>query len=78
MNGFMIAPTQKQIDFVEAICDCLGIEDFPSYSRQFTKSNYSKFISAHIVEFYAEINTNKLDEDDLYDMCENDVWTEFY
>lgn len=45
-----MAPTEKQIKFAEDIAKMLGIE-FPTSSKEFTKSVYRNFIAAHYDEF---------------------------
>lgn len=45
-----MSPTEKQIEFVEAITDVLGI-DFPQSSEEFTKQIYCEFIKKHYDEF---------------------------
>ena len=66
----MSSPTEKQISFVESICEILGIKDFPSCSREYSKFHFSHFISTHIQQYYSIINSNKMDEEDLYFICE--------
>jgi hypothetical protein len=47
LEGFEVtSPTEKQIDFVEAITEVLGI-DFPQSSKEFTKQIYFEFIKEH-------------------------------
>lgn len=76
-ENFFEPPTEKQIKFVGIICEKLDIE-FPTCSKDFTKTNYTKFIEKNIVEFYKSTRNIYLDEDDLYRICENDVWGEYY
>lgn len=78
MSALHESPTQAQIEFVSAICAALEIKDFPSNSIEYSKYGYSRFISAHIDEFYNITGSDGADEDYLYMTCENDVWTEYY
>lgn len=73
----MAIPTDKQIKFVEQICNVLGIKDFPMSSRDFTKYSYSCFISCHLNQ-YQEVTSCYIYEDDLMWQVENDVWCEYY
>lgn len=80
-----IAPTEKQIRFVEEICAALGIKNFPTSSKEFNKFTYSRFISDHIDLYYQYCNyiySMDINEDVdwvyEYTGCENDVWTEYY
>ena len=71
------APTEKQIRYAEAIANELGL-DFPTCSKDFTKYTYSKFISKYKKD-YDEIMINGVhDEEYCYEICENDVWCEYY
>ena len=45
-----MSPTEKQINLVDKITSLLKI-DFPMSSKDFTKSQYSYFISAYINEY---------------------------
>ena len=74
---FMKAPTEKQIKFVEKICQILNINDFSQSSKEFSKSCFSRFISDHIDELNQNIDE---DVDFVYECvgCENDVWCEYY
>ena len=76
----MLSPTEKQIKFVETICNVLNIANFPSSSKEYSRKCFSSFISSHIDEFSktrADINE---DVDFIYEYvgCENDVWCEYY
>jgi hypothetical protein len=72
-----IAPTEKQIAYAEAIANELGIE-FPTCSKDFTKYTYSKFISKYKKD-YDEIMVNGiLDEDYCMEICQNDIWCDYY
>lgn len=57
-------PTEKQIEFVQAMTDVLGI-DFPISSREFTKRTYSKFIKDHYEQFKANTEWSSWDEDEM-------------
>ena len=75
------APTEKQIQFVEDICKVLKIDNFPMSSREFTKWNYSQFITAHLAEFKdatEEYWDSLADEEYCYQCCLNDAWTEMF
>ena len=72
-----IAPTEKQIRYAEAIANELGIE-FPTCSKDFTKSTYSKFISKYKSAFDEKMISGILDEDYCMEICQNDVWCEYY
>ena len=75
-----MSPTEKQIAFVEEITRTLGIE-FPTCSKDFTKYTYSKFISAYITKYKEtqnEIKNNFYDEEYCMEVCQNDVWCEYY
>jgi hypothetical protein len=76
----MKAPTEKQIKFVEKICQILNINDFPQSSKEFSKSCFSRFISSHIDAFNQAIQDIDEDIDFVYECvgCENDVWCEYY
>jgi hypothetical protein len=50
-----MTPTEKQIKFVEAITELLGI-DFPQSSEEFTKQTYCEFIKKYYDEFYSVID----------------------
>lgn len=56
-NGeeMMHSPTDKQIEFAEAIADMLGI-DFPQSSKEFTKQTYYEFIKEHYDNFMQVID----------------------
>ena len=69
----MNSPTDKQIAFVDTIAYTLNI-DFPTCAKDFTRKNYSNFIKKYIDDFASY----KIDEENLYNVCDNDVWTEFY
>ena len=71
-------PTEKQIEFVENICKVLQIDDFPNSSKEFTKWHYSQFIKAHINDYREAVENTIIDEDYCYDMCQSDVWCEYY
>lgn len=71
----MKTPSDKQIEFVDAIANRLEI-DFPQSSHDFTARTYYQFINEHIQEFYLGADENYMDE--FYDVCGNDVWTEHY
>ena len=71
----MKAPSEKQIKLADLIADSLKI-DFPQSSKDFTAFGYWNFINKNIDEFYTLTST--IDEDDLYDQCENDIWGEYY
>ena len=55
----MYAPTKEQIDFVEEICEILGI-DFPTCSEEFTEQTYYYFIADHINEYREAIVNNPI------------------
>lgn len=76
MKNFHQSPTEKQIHLVEKITSVLEI-DFPCCSAEFTKSIYRQFISAYLEDFKREVKGNKY-SDELYALCENDIWCEFY
>ena len=46
----MRSPSEKQIKFVEEICQALNI-DFPTCSKEFTAQTYYYFIADHINEY---------------------------
>ena len=50
-----MSPTEKQIEFVEAITEVLGI-DFPQSSKEFTKQIYSEFIKAYYDDFMRAVD----------------------
>lgn len=50
-----MSPTEKQIEFVEAIARVLEI-DFPQSSEEFTKQTYCEFIKRHYDEFRMAID----------------------
>lgn len=60
----MTSPTEKQIDFVEAIAEVLGI-DFPQSSKEFTKRTYRNFIDAHYIEFKRVMDDYSYDDDEM-------------
>jgi hypothetical protein len=60
----MQSPTEKQIEFVEAIADALGI-DFPTSSKEFTKQIYCEFIKEHYDEFKDKTEWCSWDEDEM-------------
>ena len=72
------SPTEKQIVFVEQICNALGINDFPLCSKEFTKWHYNQFIKTYLEEYKTAITSSLLDEDWCYQLCINDVWCEHY
>ena len=72
----MKTPSDKQIYFVKQIADALNI-DFPQSSKDFTAYTYWKFIQDNISQFNTECMCN-MDLDMAYEMCENDVWGEYY
>ena len=73
----MKSPTQKQIEYAEVIAKELEI-DFPTCSKDFTRSNYFKFISKYRNQ-YLEAKNDVIEEDDIYEYySENDVWCEYY
>lgn len=74
----ILSPTEKQIDFVEIMCDVLKITDFPYCSKQFTRKAFSDWISAHVKEYNEIVYNSKIDDEWLYDHCVNDIWTEEY
>lgn len=77
--NYSLAPTEKQITFVENICGILGIKDFPTSSKEFTKFSFSQFITVHLDEYHyalLEMDSWEGDEEYLYETCINDVWTE--
>lgn len=81
MKNCPMAPTQKQIEFVEVICKTLQIDNFPMSSKEFTKWTYSQFIAAHLDAFneiQEEFWDSLADEDYCYECCINDVWTEMF
>lgn len=45
-----MSPTEKQIEFAEAIARVLEV-DFPQSSKQFTKQTYCEFIKSYYDEF---------------------------
>ena len=59
------SPTDKQIVYADAIARTLNI-DFPQSSRDFTRSRYRAFISAHVGE-YKELRRwdDPADEDEV-------------
>ena len=62
-----MSPTEKQIEFVEAITRVLGI-DFPQSSKEFTKRIYRDFIKEHYDEFMLavdDIEDFNSDDDDM-------------
>ena len=60
----MTSPTEKQIDFVEAITEVLGI-DFPQSSKEFTKRTYCHFIDNHYIEFKRVMDDYSYDDDEM-------------
>lgn len=73
----MQAPTEKQINLVKNMTRILGI-DFPTCSKEYTKRIYYTWIKAHIDDYNDVVAATVYDEDYYYDMCENDVWCEYY
>ena len=73
----MKSPTKKQISIVEKMTSILNIE-FPSSSKEFNKFTYSRWINKHINEYQDIIDATIYDEEYLYEICENDVWCEYY
>ena len=75
----MKTPTDKQIAFVERICQQLHL-DFPMSSKEFNRRCFSDFISNHIDEFKRACADINEDVDFVYECvgCENDVWCEYY
>lgn len=71
------APTEKQIALADWIAKTLGI-DFPQCSKDFNKITYWLFCQKYLHEAVLEDTSNKLDCEDLYGICDNDVWCEFY
>ena len=71
----MKSPSDKQIEFANAIANNLSI-DFPQSSCDFNGFTYYQFIKKHAQEFYLGADENYID--DLYAICENDVWGEYY
>lgn len=73
------SPTEKQILLVEKITNTLNI-NFPISSKQFTKMQYSNFISAYLEEY--KNHRSSLDDDEEYlnwiGAYENDLWCEHY
>lgn len=49
------SPTEKQIEFAEAIASVLGI-DFPQSSKDFTKQSYYHFIKNYYDEYKRVVN----------------------
>ena len=72
-----MSPTEKQIAYAEAIANVLGI-DFPTSSKDFTKYTYSKFISKYKSAFDEIMTSGVHDKDYCYEICQNDVWCEYY
>lgn len=60
----MTSPTEKQINFVEAITEVLGI-DFPQSSKEFTKRTYRNFIDTHYIEFKRVMDDYSYDDDEM-------------
>ena len=73
----MKAPTEKQIQLVDNMTRILGI-DFPASSKEFTKQSYCLWIKVHIEDYKDVVSSTICDEDYCYEMCENDVWCEYY
>lgn len=71
------SPTEKQITFAAEIAATLGLE-FPVSSRDFTRSRYSNFISAHINDYDNVVNWIDEDTLDYLGLYENDAWCEHY
>lgn len=63
---YSIAPTEKQIAFVEEIKRCLHITNFPCCSKEYTKFVYHQFITAHLREYMGEGDERDEFEEDLY------------
>jgi tRNA U34 2-thiouridine synthase MnmA/TrmU len=55
-------PSEKQYDYVSAICNELGI-DLP---KVFTKAEYSSFIDLHKNEYKRSLQSYELEEEDEY------------
>ena len=72
-----MAPTEKQVQLVENMTRILRI-DFPISSKEFTKQCYCLWISKHIEDYKDVVSATIADEDYCYEMCENDVWCEYY
>lgn len=71
------SPTQKQINLVETITDCLKI-DFPNSSRDFTKWSYAKFINIYLPklkEWQQEMRDDPPGAEEDYAWMGIDVWT---
>lgn len=73
----MQAPTEKQINLVENMTRVLGI-DFPTSSKEYAKRIYCAWIKAHIDDYGDAVAATVCDEDYCYEICENDVWCEYY
>ena len=58
-----MSPTEKQINLVDKITSLLKI-DFPMSSKDFTKSQYSYFISAYINDYINTLDEYCFDDDD--------------
>ena len=59
-----MSPTEKQIEFAEAIAKELVI-DFPQSSKEFTKQIYFEFIKEHYEEFKDKTEWCSWDEDEM-------------
>ena len=60
----MQPPTEKQIRFAEEIAKVLNI-DFPSNAKEYTKSQYYRFISSNIDAYDLVLNGEDWDPEDV-------------
>lgn len=67
------APSNKQIKYVENICNVLNIRDFPTCSQEFTMKHYSQFIDCYAEDYYRQLRAWDDAEDAQY---LNDSWPE--
>ena len=59
-----MAPTEKQIAFVNVIAKDLGI-NFPQSSKEFTKRTYGAFIKAHYNEWKDHFDWSCYEDDEM-------------
>lgn len=59
-----IKPTQKQIDFAQAIAEELAID--PPFGGD--RSDYSEFIDEYVDEFYRNKNARRYSEDRIFEL----------
>lgn len=69
----MRSPSEKQIKFVEEICQALDI-DFPTCSKEFTAQTYYYFIADHINKYQEVRDADPAFEDEMSWFSPLDIW----